>query len=172
MCLIFVFLMCKQLYIPFWLNLYKKTWRILKHTFFLYIPFWLNLYVITGEYFRLMVPLHSILVKSIHNRIRKETVTDTTLHSILVKSIPIPEYYQNFLDYTLHSILVKSIQITGNEASNRLHRTLHSILVKSIRILELTENHDTNLYIPFWLNLYPSAVVISEETPTFTFHSG
>ena len=54
----------------------------------IYIPFWLNLYSIP-EYYQnfLDYNLHSILVKSIHNRIRKETITDTNLHSILVKSI-------------------------------------------------------------------------------------
>ena len=122
------------------------------------------------------MPLHSILVKSIHEAEVKNGAFSSLyipfwlnlyalltlslsgfspLHSILVKSI---QKYAIFLSpsiISLHSILVKSILdefiylwITIN--------TLHSILVKSILSTSIDIFVYLFLYIPFWLNLYTS----------------
>ena len=72
----------------------------------LYIPFWLNLYrsgYLHNE-FRGRA-LHSILVKSIPNKIASTTQQTKSLHSILVKSIP--EFIRPIIvldyDFTFHS---------------------------------------------------------------------
>ena len=78
-----------------------------------------------------MKPLHSILVKSIHNLLPGQYTVKEALHSILVKSIQLRQSLPDLLQGTLHSILVKSI-----------------LTYKPALYL------NTCLYIPFWLNLY------------------
>ena len=71
----------------------------------LYIPFWLNLYE-KPEYCRTMdeVTLHSILVKSIRRSAKAVSGFIMTLHSILVKSIPGKlRRPQRFNFFTFHS---------------------------------------------------------------------
>ena len=74
----------RNLYIPFWLNLYNNRMSDSFILFRLYIPFWLNLYQL-------------INARSENN--------DTTLHSILVKSIPKcrSNYGRRAADFTFHS---------------------------------------------------------------------
>ena len=75
----------------------------------LYIPFWLNLYSMLECKIAQDLPLHSILVKSIRCNMTTERLSELPLHSILVKSIPEPIVVDIGWDRPLHSILVKSI---------------------------------------------------------------
>ena len=114
----------------------------------LYIPFWLNLYEwrpvpVLGSG-RLYIPFWLNLYLSFLSMNSKPKLS---LHSILVKSIrgrmPSPE---------------------------RRCVTLHSILVKSILMIRLTMMSRKKLYIPFWLNLYPSSLH-NRSRSLITLHS-
>ena len=112
--------------------------------------------------------LHSILVKSIH-------ILIVCIFFTRIIYIPfwLNLYLYSHMSYLqlidLHSILVKSIPRLP--ISKPLSQTnLHSILVKSILIVLKICRGVIDIYIPFWLNLYPynhRTLISAAKTPPF-----